>query len=126
MAHSVLRLIAVSVWDKPTRALPWLLALTIVVRVLNAKVGGNAMVWHSRFGHVVPTRYGLRRSWGMIGGRWSPFASFIHGSGKALRCLSGQSRADEPRVVDHSAPGGLSVFVLLGFLAVRVASLEAE
>jgi cytochrome b len=100
--------------------------LTIVAGGLNAKLGGNAMVWHSRFGHLVPTLHGLRRCWGMIGGRWPRFARFIHGSGKARRCLSGQSRADERHALDHSAPGGVPVFVLLGFLALRVASLEAE
>jgi hypothetical protein len=77
-------------------------ALTIVAWVLNAKLGGNATVWRSRF------------------------ASFIRGSGKLLRSLSGQLRADERHALDHSAPGGLPVFVLLGFLALRVAGLEAE
>ena len=126
MAHPVHRPIAVRVRHRPITALPWLLASTIVAWVLNARLGGNAVVWHFRVGPVLPTRHGFRTLWGMIGGRWARFASFIHGSGKVLRCLNGQSRADQLHELGHSPPGGLSVCMLLGFLALRVASLGAE
>ena len=44
-------------------------------------------------------------------------------AGTVLRYLRGQSRADEHHDVGHNPLGSFSVFALLGFLALRVASL---
>ena len=112
----------VRVWDLPTRAFHWVLALTIVGSAVSAKIGGNAMVWHFRFGYVVLALLAFRLVWGLIGGRWSRFASFIYAPGTVLRYLRGQSRADEHHEVGHSPLGSLSVFALLGFLAFQVAT----
>lgn len=112
----------VRVWDLPTRAFHWLLALTIIGSVVSAKIGGNAMVWHIRFGCVVLALLAFRLLWGLIGGRWSRFASFIYAPGTVLRYLRGESRADEHHEVGHSPLGSLSVFALLGFLALQVAT----
>ena len=43
----------VRVWDLPTRLFHWFLAATVVALVITAKVGGNAMQWHLRLGHVM-------------------------------------------------------------------------
>ncbi len=113
---------AVRVWDLPTRAFHWILALTMVGSVASAKIGGNAMVWHFRFGYVVFTLLAFRLLWGLVGGRWSRFASFIYAPGTVLRYLRGASRTDEHHEVGHNPLGSLSVFALLGFLAVQVAT----
>jgi len=60
--------------------------------------------------------------WGLIGGRWSRFASFIYAPGTILRYLRGASRHDEHHDVGHSPLGACSVFVLHGLLAVQVAT----
>ena len=60
----------VRVWDLPTRLFHWALALTIVGSVVSAKIGGNAMVWHFRFGYVVFGLVAFRVLWGLVGGRW--------------------------------------------------------
>jgi cytochrome b len=49
----------VRVWDLPTRAFHWLLALAVIGLVVTAKVGGNAMLWHMRLGLVVRTLLSL-------------------------------------------------------------------
>ena len=110
----------VRVWDLPTRLFHWALALTIVGSVVSAKVGGNAMVWHFRFGFVVFTLLAFRLLWGLVGGRWSRFASFVHAPGTVLRYLRGQTRADEHLDVGHNPLGSLSVFALLAALTVQV------
>ena len=115
-------LTVVRVWDLPTRAFHWVLALTIVGSVLSAKIGGNAMVWHFRFGYVVFTLIAFRLLWGLVGGRWSRFASFVYAPGSLLRYLRGQSRADEHHDVGHNPLGSFSVLALLGFLALQVAT----
>ena len=110
----------VRVWDLPTRLFHWVLALTIAGSVLSAKIGGNAMVWHFRFGFVVLTLLAFRLLWGLVGGRWSRFASFFYAPGTVLRYLRGQTRPGEHHDVGHNPLGSLSVFALLAILAVQV------
>lgn len=112
----------VRVWDLPTRVFHWTLALAIVGSVASAKVGGNAMVWHFRFGSVVLALIVFRLVWGLVGGRWSRFSSFLYAPGTVLRYLRGQSRPDEHLDVGHNPLGSFSVFALLGLLALQVAT----
>jgi len=67
----------IRIWDLPTRLFHWLLAASVVALVVTAKVGGNAMVWHFRLGYVVLALLAFRLVWGLVGGRWSRFASFV-------------------------------------------------
>jgi cytochrome b len=122
MSDAPASLTPVRVWDLPTRAFHWVLALTIVASVVSAKIGGNAMTWHFRFGYVVFALVAFRVLWGLVGGRWSRFSSFLYAPGTVLRYLRGQSRADEHHEVGHNPLGSFSVFALLGFLALQVAS----
>ena len=110
----------VRVWDLPTRLFHWLLALTIAGSVISAKIGGPAMVWHFRFGLVVFTLLAFRLLWGLVGGRWSRFASFVYAPSTLLRYLRGQVRPGEHLDVGHNPLGSLSVFALLAILAVQV------
>jgi len=110
----------VRVWDLPTRLFHWVLAATMVGSVVSAKVGGNAMVWHFRFGYVVFTLLLFRLLWGFLGGHWSRFSSFIYSPGTILRYLRGQPRPDEHLDVGHNPLGSFSVFGLLTFLAIQV------
>jgi cytochrome b len=122
MSDAKSSLTPVRVWDLPTRAFHWVLALTMVASVVSAKIGGNAMPWHFRFGYMVFALIGFRVLWGLLGGRWSRFSSFIYAPGTVLRYLRGQSRADEHHDVGHNPLGSFSVFALLGFLALQVAT----
>jgi cytochrome b len=115
-------LLRVRVWDLPTRVFHWVLALTVIGSVTSAKIGGNAMVWHFRFGYLVLTLLAFRLLWGLVGGRWSRFGSFVYAPATVLRYLRGASRADEHHDVGHTPLGSLSVFALLGFLALQVAT----
>jgi len=110
----------VRVWDWPTRLFHWALALCVVAAVVSAKVGGNAMEWHFRLGLAVLALLVFRLLWGVVGGRWSRFASFVHGPATLLRYVRGQTRPQELLDVGHSPTGALSVFALLGLLAVQV------
>jgi len=110
----------VRVWDLPTRLFHWVLALAAVGSVISAKIGGAAMVWHFRFGFVVFTLLAFRLLWGLVGGRWSRFASFIYAPATVLRYLRGQARAGEHLEVGHNPLGSFSVFALLALLAVQV------
>jgi len=114
--------IRVRVWDLPTRLFHWVLVVCVVGSVVSAKVGGNAMAWHFRFGFVVFTLLAFRILWGLLGGRWSRFASFLYAPRTLWRYLHGRSRADEHHDVGHSPLGALSVFALLALLSAQVGS----
>jgi len=110
----------VRVWDLPTRVFHWVLALCIVGSLISGTIGGNALEWHLRLGYVVFTLIVFRLIWGLVGGHWSRFRSFLYGPGALLRYLRGASRDDEHHEVGHSPIGALSVFALLALLAVQV------
>ncbi len=112
--------VPVRVWDLPTRLFHWLLALAVVGSVASAHIGGGAMVWHFRLGYCILALLAFRVLWGLVGGRWSRFASFLYGPGTVLRYLRGQVREDEKLDVGHNPGGALSVFALLGILMLQV------
>jgi cytochrome b len=112
----------VRVWDLPTRLFHWTLAATVIGSVISAKIGGNAMVWHFRLGALVIALVAFRVLWGLVGGRWSRFASFIYAPSTVLRYLRGQARPGEHLDVGHNPLGSFSVFALLGFLALQAAT----
>jgi cytochrome b len=115
-------LVPVRIWDLPTRIFHWTLALAVVGSVISAKIGGNAMVWHFRFGYLVLTLLAFRILWGLVGGRWSRFASFVYAPATLLRYLRGRAAPHEQLDVGHSPTGALSVFALLAILAVQLAT----
>ncbi len=108
------------VWDLPTRAFHWTLAACVVASVVSAKIGGNAMVWHFRFGYVVFTLLAFRLVWGVVGGRWSRFASFVYRPQTLLRYLRGEHAPGDHLDVGHNPLGAFSVFALLAVLAAQV------
>lgn len=110
----------VRVWDLPTRLFHWTLFACVVGLVVTAKTGGNAMVWHFRLGHVVLALLLFRLVWGLVGGRWSRFASFLHRPRHVLLYLRGKGAPEWS--IGHSPLGALSVFGLLGALALQVLS----
>ena len=114
MAHSV------RIWDLPTRLFHWSLAACVIGLFISAKMGGNAMVWHLRLGYAVLALLLFRLCWGFIGGRWSRFSAFLYSPALVLRYLRGQGDARDG--VGHNPLGALSVFGLLGILALQVGS----
>lgn len=115
-------LIRVRVWDLPTRLFHWLLAAAVVGAVATAKIGGAATVWHTRLGVLVLALLVFRIVWGLVGGHWSRFVRFVYAPATLLRYLRGRSAPGEHLDVGHSPLGALSVFGLLGLLAVQVAT----
>lgn len=113
---------SVRVWDLPTRLFHWLLAATLVGSVLSAKIGGNAMAWHFRFGYLVFGLLLFRLAWGLVGGYWSRFSSFLYGPRSVLGYLRGGAGPQGRWHVGHSPLGALSTWFVLAVLALQVAS----
>jgi cytochrome b len=110
----------VRVWDLPTRLFHWSLAACFVGLVITGSVGGNAMVWHFRFGYTVFALLLFRLVWGFVGGRWSRFGAFLYSPATVLGFLRGQRRPEH--TTGHNPLGALSVFAMLAFLAAQVAT----
>lgn len=107
-------LFKVRVWDLPTRFFHWSLVLGVICLFVSGLIGGNAMVWHFRFGYAVLSLLLFRLVWGLIGGRWSRFGAFIYAPQSVLNYLQGRGKPEHS--VGHSPVGAASVFALLGIL----------
>lgn len=114
--------VQVRVWDLPTRLFHWALALSVLGSIVTAKVGGNAMVWHFRLGYFAMGLLLFRLAWGLVGGRWSRFASFFYAPRAVWAYLRGQRVSERLDGVGHSPLGALSVWALLGLLGFQVAT----
>ena len=110
----------VRVWDLPTRIFHWALALLVLGSAVSGTVGSSAMVWHFRFGYAVLALLLFRLVWGLVGGRWSRFSSFIYGPTSLINYLKGHGKPEH--LVGHSPTGALSVFALLAVLLAQVGS----
>lgn len=110
----------VRVWDLPTRVFHWTLVVCVISLVVTGQIGGSAMDWHFRFGYVVLTLLLFRLAWGLVGGHWSRFSSFLYAPSTVLRYLRGQGGPELS--AGHNPLGAGSVFALLFFLLVQVAT----
>lgn len=106
----------VRVWDLPTRLFHWLLAACVIALVATAKAG--AMLWHERLGYAVLTLLLFRIVWGVVGGHWSRFASFLYAPGSVVAYLRGRAHPDH--LIGHTPLGAASVFAMLLVLAAQV------
>lgn len=108
----------VRIWDLPTRLFHWALFVCVVGLIITGNIGGNLMTWHFRLGYCVMTLLLFRIVWGLIGGKWSRFASFIYAPSTVIAYLRGQGKPEHS--AGHNPLGAGSVFALLAFLAAQV------
>jgi cytochrome b len=113
-------MIQVRVWDLPTRVFHWALAILVAALVVSGLVGGEAMIWHFRFGYCVGSLIIFRVVWGFVGGFWSRWRQFSCSPTSLKAFLSGKTSTS--RYLGHSPTGSLSVIVILLFLAAQVGS----
>lgn len=112
----------VRVWDLPTRLFHWVLVVCVLGSVISAKVGGNAAIWHMRLGYAVLALVAFRILWGLVGGRWSRFSSFLYSPAALVRYLRGKPKSNDFFEVGHNPLGAYSVLAMLAWLLVQVGS----
>jgi len=110
----------VRIWDLPTRLFHWALVAAVAALVVTGHIGGDLIRWHARLGYAVMALLVFRIVWGLIGGRWSRFASFFPTPARLLRYLRGAPTPQDE--AGHNPLGAFSVFGLLALLALQVAS----
>ena len=110
----------IRVWDLPTRLFHWALVGCIAGSGVSGYIGGAAMTWHARFGYAVLTLLLFRLIWGVVGGHWSRFSSFIYSPISVINHLRGKAHPDH--LIGHNPLGAGSVFAMLLFLLAQVAT----
>ncbi len=109
----------VRIWDLPTRLFHWALALCLVALVITGNIGGEAMVWHFKFGYAVLTLLIFRLLWGFAGGHWSRWSTFRVSPSALWSFIRRPPQTAEP---GHSPLGSLSSLALMSFLMLQVTS----
>jgi cytochrome b len=99
----------IRVWDLPTRIFHWLLAACVVALLVSGKIGGEAMVWHARFGMLALALIVFRLAWGVLGPHYARFAEFVKGPAAILDEIRGAARLRP----GHHPLGALSVLAML-------------
>lgn len=108
----------IRVWDLPTRLFHWALAACVIGLVITGKIGGASIDWHARIGYAVLALLLFRLVWGLVGGYWSRFASFIYSPGSVINYLKGKAHPDH--LIGHNPLGAGSVFAMLLVLLAQV------
>lgn len=109
---------AIRVWDLPTRAFHWLLAVLVLLQYGTAQWHWLSMDWHFRFGYAILVLLIFRVAWGFMGSRTSRFVDFVRGPRSVLRFLR-NGLSDRARTAGHNPLGGWSVLAFLLCLTVQ-------
>ena len=112
--------VKVRVWDLPTRIFHWALVFCVISLITTAHIGGAAMAWHFRLGYGALSLLLFRMVWGLMGGYWSRFSTFIYSPRTLIRYLRGQGGPE--LAIGHNPTGAGSVFAMLLFLLLQIAS----
>ena len=110
----------VRIWDLPTRIFHWSLVFLVIGMVVSGLRGGGAMEWHMRMGYAVLSLLLFRIVWGLVGGRWSRFSSFIYAPSTVIAYLKGQGKPEHS--AGHNPLGAGSVFAMLLILLAQIGS----
>ena len=104
----------IRVWDLPLRIFHWALVLAVATAIVAAELGGDWMALHGQAGLSIVGLVVFRVVWGFMG---STHARFFQSAPTPSRLKAyWQGRWNG---VGHNPLGALSVFALLGLLAVQ-------
>jgi cytochrome b len=107
------------IWDLPTRLFHILLALCVLGLMITGDNGDFAMAVHFYLGYTVLTLLAFRIIWGVVGGHWSRFMSFIPSPSSLLSYIRNFKNPDATPSVGHNPLGAISVFVFLIVLTLQ-------
>lgn len=112
------------VWDSPTRAMHWLLVISIAVCWWTGE--NDDLEFHLYSGYVALWVVLLRIYWGFVGSSTARFVNFVRGPRTVFKYVRTLHLRNTPATLGHNALGAISVLVLLGMvLAVIVTGLFA-
>ncbi len=111
------------VWDAGVRGFHWLLVLAVAAAGLTGFFGArNSLGIHLIAGTVIAALIGFRLVWGVLGGGYARFSSFLFAPTIIISYARGLLRGTARRYLGHNPLGGLMVFALLAVLTLIVVS----
>ncbi|MGZ3240524.1 MAG: cytochrome b/b6 domain-containing protein [Burkholderiaceae bacterium] len=112
----------IRVWDLPLRLFHWILALLVVAAIVAEDIGGDAMLWHFRFGYAALTLVLFRIVWGLVGSRYARFSDFVKGPTAAIAYIKEMRSGTAIKSLGHNPMGSFSVLALLGIILIQTIS----
>lgn len=106
-------------WDVPTRAFHWLLALSLCGSWATAEAGFEWIDTHNLLGYFAIGLVLFRLLWGVFGTRYARFANFIKGPRKVLSAIPALFSRHPAEHVGHNPIGGWSVMLFLVLVSVQ-------
>lgn len=99
------------VWDSPTRAMHWLLVISIATCWWT--VENDQLEYHLYSGYVALWVVLLRVYWGFVGSSTARFVNFVRGPKTVFKYVRTLHLRNTPATLGHNALGAISVLVLL-------------
>jgi len=109
------------VWDLPTRAFHWLLALSFAGAFLTAESERYRDV-HVTLGYTMLGLVAFRLVWGLIGTRYARFRSFAFGPRSVLTYLKSLLTRSPHHYIGHNPAGSWAIYALLVLIVLAGAS----
>jgi cytochrome b len=100
------------VWDLPTRAFHWLLALSFAGAFLTAESEKFRDV-HVMLGYTLLGLIAFRLVWGVVGTRYARFTSFAFGPGAVLEYLKSLLSLRPQHFLGHNPAGSWAIWLIL-------------
>ena len=104
---------SILVWDLPLRLFHWLFAASFAGAWLTAE-SDQWLSLHTFLGYLMLGLIGFRLVWGLAGGRYARFSSFLYRPREGLAYLLQAVRGNAARHLGHNPAGSQAVFLLLG------------
>lgn len=111
----------VLVWDLPTRAFHWMLALAFAGAYITGESKGWLVV-HSLFGYTLLGLIAFRLLWGFAGTRYARFASFAYAPKQVADYLRSLATPAPRHFLGHNPAGSWAIFALLALAALAGAT----
>ncbi|MFA7242674.1 MAG: cytochrome b/b6 domain-containing protein [Sulfuricellaceae bacterium] len=114
------------VWDIPTRLFHWLFAASFAAAWLTSESDEWLSV-HAFFGYLMLGLIGFRLIWGIAGGHYARFASFLYTPMAGLAYLRQALTGGGARHLGHNPAGSQAVYLLLALgLAVCISGIFVQ
>lgn len=102
----------IMVWDLPTRAFHWLLALSFAGAFLTAESERYRDI-HVMLGYTMLGLIAFRLVWGFIGTHYARFSSFMFGPSQVIEYLRSLVRLRPQHYVGHNPAGSWAIWLIL-------------
>ena len=107
-------LVEARVWDLPTRAVHWLIAVLVPFSWWSAH--SDHLPWHRLSGYTILGLLIFRLIWGVWGSPTARFSNFLRGPAAVRAYLAGRAGP----VIGHNPLGGWSIAAMLAMLAAQL------